>query len=153
MKQLFARAALAGVAFLAAMSVQAVPMSLADCRAIADASPRLACYDALPLPEASATAPASPASSSAKEPAGGWFGLSRADPEKEIASTVPGHVDGWQRGTVFKLANGQVWQVMDDDRVVWDADNPKVTITPATFHGYFLNFEGLNNAPHVRRLQ
>jgi len=141
--------------------LQASAAGLADCRAIADAQARLACYDGLPLPAvapaaavaASTTPTAAPAP--AKEPAGGWFGLSRrsADEDKAVTSTIPGHFTGWQPGKRFKLANGQVWRISDDSSAYYEANDPKVTITPGILGSYYLKIEGLNESPHVRRVE
>ena len=161
MKHLLACTALACATLCAALPAHAAPATLSDCRALPDANARLACYDALPLPSSTAAAtqpvaPAAPAAAPppAQEPAGGWFGLSRPTAaEKEIASTVPGHFTGWHKGTVFKLANGQVWQATDDDSTYYEADDPKVTIKPGMLGAYLLTVEGLGISLHVRRLQ
>ena len=140
---------------------------LADCRAIADAQARLVCYDGLPLPAIAPAAPAVPVASvavaatpaaapaPAKEPAGGWFGLSRQSTEtdKSVTSVIPGHFKGWGPGTRFRLANGQVWRVSDDSSAFYDLNDPKVTITPGILGSYYLKVEGVNDSPHVRRVE
>ena len=165
MKHFSVCAALAGTALCATGPAQAAPVTLADCRAIVDAPQRLACYDALPIaatptptltstPEPSPAQAGATASAPPPEPAGGWFGLSRPKAaETQIASTIPGHFTGWQKGSTFKLANGQVWQASDDDSGAYQADDPKVTIAPGMLGAYFLTIESLGVSFHVRRLQ
>ena len=141
--------------------VHAAAAGLADCRAIADAQARLACYDGLPItaavPVPTVTPPAAaPAAQPAtKEPASGWFGLTRRDPDadKAITSTIPGHFSGWQAGTRFKLANGQVWRISDDSSAFYQLNDVKVSITPGAFGSYYLKIEGVNDSPHVRRVE
>lgn len=140
---------------------QAGAAGLADCRAIADAQARLVCYDAIPLAPAPVAPVAAPAAApatappAAKEPAGGWFGLSKRTPEAQtsIVSTIPGHFNGWEPGTRFKLANGQVWRISDDSSAFFQVESPKVTITPGLWGSYYLKIEGLNNSAHVRRVE
>jgi len=161
MKHFIVHTALACAALCSVGSAHAAPATLADCRVLTDATARLACYDALPLalvapttePPARAPAPTAVASAE-KQPAGGWFGLSKPKaPEAAIASAINGHVAEWHKGTVFKLANGQTWQVTDDDAGSTNADNPRITIEPGFLGSYFLKFENLNIAVRVKRVE
>jgi hypothetical protein len=100
----------------------------AGCRGIADATARLACYDALPLPAgsdaaaksqavtpapsapAAAAAVAAPAATAAQQ-AQQEFGLPPKTPRAElqnIESYIPGHFEGWEPRMRITLANGQV---------------------------------------------
>jgi hypothetical protein len=125
--------------------------TLASCRAIADPASRLACYDAL---EAGA-ATASPAKAAAPA-ALPTFGLpaqpAPAQPEA-IESRIEGPFSGWRQGQQIRLANGQVWQVMDSGSAVIDATDPKVRIRRGALGAYYLDFETSNRSPRVRRLQ
>ena len=140
---------------------------LLRCRAIPDVSSRVACYDAIPL---AAPAPVTPAAKPAAAPAAAaaatpapaptaTFGLSatqmrKADEPNFIESTLLGRIDGWSAGTQFRLANGQVWRVADDSTgSITEVENPKVKITRNALGTMFLEIEGVNQAPRVRRLQ
>jgi hypothetical protein len=116
------------------------------CRTLPDAA-RLACYDAMPLGD-------KPAPSGEQR-----FGM-RPAPHKdeaepgEIRSTVAGHFDGWQTGTQIKLANGQLWRVVDEyDAFMPDMDNPPVLITRGALGAYFLQIVGNNSSARVVRVR
>jgi hypothetical protein len=130
------------------------------CRAIAEVPARVACYDAMPLsgaapaaktPAAAAAAPAA-AASAAKD-----FGLSEAKRRpaaepNEIESSIVGKFDGWGSRSRFRLANGQLWRVADDSEAsLWERDNPKVKIVRNALGTMFMEVEGSNLAPRVRR--
>ena len=135
----FAAAALAG-------NVLAQESGLQKCRAIADSAQRLACYDALPV-----AAPAAPARSPLAR-----FGFEDRPQGDELASTqshIAGRYDGWGPRSLIRLANGQVWEVTDGTSGWVGATNPKVTIRRGVMDSFFLEFEGLNASPRVRRVQ
>lgn len=140
------------------------------CRAIADASARLACYDALPLPVTESKAEAKPGvpgsapeSRTAEAKPGALpqqtpqqFGLPRAPTEVEIdaiESYIPGHFDGWAPNSRIRLANGQVWQIVDGSSRVLDLTDPKVTIRRGVLSAFYLEFEHDNRTARVKRLQ
>lgn len=133
-----AAAGTAGAADLAA--------DLARCRALADGAARLACYDAL-VPPAATPAPAPAAA----------FGLenrSRAAPLPEaLESRLAGRFDGWGPKSRFKLENGQVWEVIDGSSASAWLSDPKVRITRGSMGTFFMQFEGLNQQPRVRRVE
>jgi hypothetical protein len=126
--------------------------TLAGCRAIADPANRLACYDALEAQAASNAAPATAAAPAAQP----TFGLpappAAAQPDA-IESRIEGRFDGWRQGQQIRLANGQVWQVMDSGSAVIDATDPKVRIRRGALGAYYLDFETSNRSPRVRRVQ
>ena len=143
---------------------------LRRCRGIADAALRLACYDALPLAPPAATgaaaaaapAPAAvaapvtaPVPASAPAAAEAAFGLRRSSESlQEIRSHIPGRFDGWSRNTRIRLANGQVWLVIDDGRASYDnLQDVKVTIHRAMLGSFLMEFEGLSGTPRVRRIE
>ena len=154
--------------------------ALAGCRAIKDSAARLACYDGLPLastpaargaPAAGAGKPPSPAAPPAavappvvaappvavapqNDPA--RFGLPatrQPAPIESIESRVDGHFAGWYPGTRIRLENGQVWQVTDGTSRFADVDRPKVTVKRGALGSFFLDIEGVNPAPRVRRVE
>ncbi|NGZ87127.1 hypothetical protein [Duganella aceris] len=141
--------------------------ALLRCRAIPDVGGRVACYDAIPVaaavkppaaaaatPPAAAVAPVAPAAQAAAN-----FGLSatqlrKPDEPTGLESTLVGRIDGWSPGTQFRLANGQVWRVADESSgSVNEVENPKVKITRNAVGTMFLEIEGTNQAPRVRRVQ
>lgn len=134
------------------------------CRGIRDASARLACYDGLPLGVSRAAPPAPPiarppaAPPPARAPqAVPEFGMEQRAPEvappATMESSIPGRFEGWGPNERIKLANGQVWQVVDGSRAAFNLDNPKVVIRRGMMGGYFLEVEDTNRSPRVRRLQ
>lgn len=158
---------------LAGSAMAADDASLLRCRAMAEASARLACYDAIPAgttaaaqtgakPPAAA-APAAVASAPAAQPApviNPAFELQskvRQEAQKAenttLASSVVGKFEGWDRGTLIKLANGQVWRVEDDSSEVVYLDSPKVTLRRGSLGAVYIDIEGARGAPRVRRVQ
>jgi hypothetical protein len=123
--------------------------ALLRCRGIADTTARLSCYDALAVPTIEEKARQTEATQREV------FGLDKFDKTAplSIESYIPGHFDGWQPGTSFKLANGQVWQVNDNSSGVHNIDNPKVTVRHGMFSAFYLEIEGTNRSPRVNRVQ
>lgn len=167
--------ALTGALFVTLLAgLPAAAQSAADlqrCRDLKDATARLACYDAIPLaPSVPATQPAArtsapptaasaaPAPAARTAPAPAEFGFERRveqqrEEVKAIESRITGKVDGWEANTRFTLDNGQVWQVSDDSRAFGNATNPRVRISRGTFGTFFLEIEGINAAPRVKRIR
>ncbi len=187
MKALFALSAVFASIATPAMAADA---DLLRCRALADASAKLACYDAIPVgaaaaggpaataaavtasapatgrspgPEAAmATMPATPATpptASATRTQDATFGLTasqlrKSDQQDGVESTLVGTFSGWSPTTTFRLANGQAWRVVDDSSAsLYSREAPKVAIKRNFFGTYFLEVEGVNQAPRVRRLE
>ena len=128
---------------------------------MAPASARLACYDALPLaavgsprlaPNPVALPTAVPATSSAQSVAS--FGLETPGEKlQEIRSHIPGLFDGWRAGDRIRLANGQVWRVVDDSRADYNLRDPQVTVRRGALGSYLLDIEGAKQLPRVRRVE
>ena len=148
----------------ASTSALADDAGILRCRAIQESAARLACYDALVVPATAgkaapapsqATPAAQPASRAAQAPE--QFGLEHRKPEvvvDAIESTIPGSFDGWGPKANFRLANGQVWQVADDSSgSTRTVENPKVRIRRGALGAFYLEIEGTNRSPRVRRLQ
>jgi hypothetical protein len=135
--------------------------AILKCRSLPDTASRLACYDAIPVgaaPVAAAPAPAAAAAPAASPEQS--FGLrpvvkKQQDVEpSSIRSSVVGRFDGWGPGTIFRLANGQVWKVTDDtDAVLPIVQNPNVEITRGLIGAYFLQVEGHANSARVARVK
>jgi hypothetical protein len=122
-------------------AAQADDAALRACRALADTGARLACYDAIPL---AATPPQS-------------FGLDQVQREEapqSVESTIAGRFAGWGPSTQFTLANGQVWKVVDGSQAeLQPVTNPKVRVVRNLFGTMFLEIEGTNASPKVRRVR
>ncbi len=148
--------------------------ALLQCRQLADGAGRLACYNAIPV---GATAPAAMAAVAAPAAAAGQVAIapgyvlaapSRADLEQmfgresavvkpmqldKIETTIPGYFDGWVAGQRIRLANGQVWKVVDGSDDVTDLHDPQVTVKRGLLGAIFLDIEGAHRNPKVQRVQ
>ncbi len=157
-------AALLGLAGLA----QANDTALNQCRQESVAAKRLACYDAIPTrataatpapaPTAAAAAPSgttalapAPAAPAVAQPAS-RFGLPSSS-EEAVDSRITGRFEGWGPKTRFTLANGQVWEVEDGTNASLWLDSPPVRVRRGFTGAFFLEIDGTNRSPRVRRLQ
>jgi hypothetical protein len=134
--------------------------AILKCRALGETQARLACYDRIPVgaqPAAplAATAPAAAAPAATAEQRFGLEQVKRKEAEPQsIESTIEGNFDGWEPGAQIRLANGQVWRVVDgSSAVLAPMKNPKVRVTRNVFGTLFLEIEGTNNSPKVRRIR
>jgi hypothetical protein len=145
--------------------------SFLACRKVGDATARLACYDALPMPTAAkppavvamvaAAAPVKPAAPAA--PVGAApsrladnFGLpvaARPDEAQAVVSSVGPTFSGWGPNQRIRLENGQVWQVIDGSSTSLPERARKVTVKRGALSSFYLDIEGLNTSPRVRRLE
>ena len=72
----------------------------------------------------------------------------------EINSRIVGYFEGWRKGTVFKLENGQHWRVTDDRRFDGPSlDGPMAHIKSAFMGSWLLKIEGYNRAARVQRVK
>jgi len=170
MKALFALLAVS-----VSTTVMAADADLLRCRALADAPAKLACYEAIPVgtaapapaqvparPPAAVALEVAPTVGSAAAPAAAaadaTFGLTasqmrKADQKDSVESTLVGTFSGWNPGTTFRLANGQTWRVADDSSAsLYAREAPKVAVKRNFIGTYFLEVEGVNQAPRVRRV-
>lgn len=152
--------------YLISLSLLLCPLTgwadeLQRCAQIADAAPRLACYDALALRlrSAAATAAAPAESPAAAAPTAAQkleaFGapvVAQKDQLDAIESQIEGLVDGWEAGTLFTLANGQRWMIADGSRAAMNLRNPKVRIRRGALGTFRIEFEGSNQTARVKRL-
>ena len=147
--------------------------SLQQCRDMADATSRLACYDALPiLPNAIKIKPTSdvatrPIANQTKPDESGapattgtlianQFGLEdrlAKNAETTISSQIVGNFEGWGPHSRITLANGQLWQVSDDSSRSVYIKSLKVTIRRGAFGAFYLELDGTNYSPRVKRVQ
>lgn len=152
---------------LLSLALASLPVPAQDglqrCRAMSDGAARLACYDALAdAARAAAAAPAAlatPAAATAPAPsrtAEATFGLPetrRPDAVDAVNSTVGPRFSGWGPNSRIRLANGQVWQVTDGTSVELPEGPRKVSVKRGALGSYYLDFEGLNTSPRVRRVE
>jgi len=125
--------------------------SLRRCRVIADANARLACYDAIALPApGSARAPAPAKETPAQF---GLVGAQRQVSLDAVESRIPGNFEGWSARSRITLENGQVWQIDDDSRAILELKNPKARVRKGALGAFYLEVEGTNRSPRVKRVQ
>lgn len=87
------------------------------------------------------TAVAGPAAASAPETAG-----------QVIESRIDGEFTGWEGETIFKLANGQVWQQAEYAYKYTYKYSPKVTIVK-TSRGWVMQVDGVDRQLRVTRIK
>lgn len=75
------------------------------------------------------------------------------DAPKSINVHIVGEFNGWQKGDVFTLDNGQRWRVDEGSLVVRPRSNPQVTIKRGMLGGYYLKVDGYNSVANVVRLR
>ena len=136
-------AALAALAMLPWLPqvASASDAALAQCRALAEAQARLACYDRIPLASAApAPAPAAAAKSpamaatvaagpAAVSPTAATLGLpQRPEQAERVSSSINGRFEGWSPRGRIRLANGQVWEVADGSSGTYWLQNPAVKV-------------------------
>lgn len=154
-----------------AVSEAAARLACYDALSATPARSAAAAATAVAAPAAVATAPAgakatvpsgpmaSPAVAAvaptpAAQPLESSFGLgSPAASLQAISSSLPGTFLGWERTTRFRLANGQVWQVIDGTSVAAYLKDPKVTVRRAALGSFLMEFEGLTTAVRVQRVE
>jgi hypothetical protein len=127
--------------------------ALLKCRTLSDIPARVACYDAIPVGAAGPAVAPAPARTPEQN-----FGLEavkqREAQPASIRSTVVGDFDGWGPGSQIRLANGQVWRVIDgSDAVLPRTKDAAVTIERNVFGTLFLKVDGGNSSAKVRRVQ
>ena len=137
---------------LASQAALADDGAVLHCRSLSEAGARLVCYDAIPVARA-----ATPAPTSTPEQRFGMEAAKHAEPEapKFIESTIPGKFEGWGPNSEFKLANGQVWRVVDGSSadMAPPMQDPHVKIVRNIIGTLFLEIDGTNNSPKVRRVR
>lgn len=157
------------VALLAVMNVASAGPgddAVKRCRQIGDAAQRLACYDGIAIaatpaaaaPAPVAAAPAAAAAVAAKAPSKvEEFGLVKKAPAAEtdvIDSQTGAAFDGWSAHQVITLSNGQKWQITDGSSAYLGKPSARnVKVRRGRFGTFFMEFEGLNQTPRVKRIE
>jgi hypothetical protein len=139
-------------------AAQSTDAEVLRCAAQPDGTARLACFDALatrlralPVSAPSALPPAA-VTPEQKVAAFGAPQISAKDELDAMQSRIDGLFEGWQGGSIFTLANGQRWMVMDGSSGVVSLKNPKVTVRRGALGSFRIEFEGSNQTARVRRL-
>lgn len=129
--------------------------AIVQCRTLADSGARLACYDAIQVGARPQVAAAAAAPARSKEENFGIEAKKQRESEPQsISSTIAGDFQGWGPSSQIRLANGQVWRIVDgSEAVLAPMRNPKVRIERNVFGTLFLKVEGTNNSAKVRRVQ
>jgi hypothetical protein len=114
------------------------------CRALPEAASRLACYDAMPLALGAAPAAGFGSETIKKKP---------DELPAAMESTIAGEFEGWGPNSRIRLANGQVWRIVDDSSAVLPRrSDTRVRIARNVFGTMFLSVEGTNQSAKVRRV-
>ncbi|WP_308922397.1 hypothetical protein [Janthinobacterium sp. J1-1] len=152
------------VLLFVAGSALADDAAMLQCRAIAEVPARVACYDAIPVGAAAPLAAPVAAAAAAPTPQQREqaFGMATVKapksviPEQDnsISSTIAGRFDGWSGNELVRLANGQVWRIVDGSSAVLSPmTDARVKVERNVIGTYFLKIDGTNNSPKVRRVQ
>ncbi len=70
-----------------------------------------------------------------------------------IETKMDGEFEGWDGETVFKLANGQIWQQSEYAYTYHYAYRPDVLIYPSKFGGWKMKVDGVERSIGVERLK
>lgn len=142
---------------LASGAAVADDTAMRACRTVTESDARLNCYDKIELGASASVRPAAPALSPQQS-----FGLRpaamavQAQPEQVefIDSTIVGNFDGWGPATVFTLSNGQRWKIIDgSEAILSKSDHQHVKITRNFLGTLFMQVDGSNQSPKVRRVE
>lgn len=132
--------------WLASSAALADGAAILLCRQQVDAAQRFRCYESIAVPEAG-TAALPPRSVE-------LFGLEQQAAQgavQFIESRISGRFLGWAPNDKIVLANGQIWQISDDSRGAVLASDAKVTVRRGALGAFYLDIEGTNRSPRVRR--
>ncbi|MDG2525861.1 hypothetical protein P6166_10905 [Stenotrophomonas sp. HITSZ_GD] len=73
--------------------------------------------------------------------------------KEPIESTLAGEFTGFGKGRRYVLANGQEWEQTESTELRARKDSPKVKIKPGLIGVWYLQVEGYNTMPKVRRVK
>ncbi len=80
----------------------------------------------------------------------GFLDFGSKDP---IESTIDGEFTGFGKGRRYVLANGQEWEQTEATELRVRKDSPKVKIKPGLIGVWYMQIEGYNTMPKVRRVK
>lgn len=103
---------------------------------------------------AASVAPAAPVADAGPALAPRYRQSSSSNEPNRVQSHIAGVFSGWKKGTVFKLENGQHWQVTDASSYSSSAKtNPEVEIKQAMFGSWLMKVGGGNRTARVERIR
>lgn len=70
-----------------------------------------------------------------------------------VVSVAQGRFDYWENGLRVRLANEQLWQVIDHRPLLYNAHDPQITIHKGIMGSFYLQIEGLSRRLKVRRIR
>ena len=81
----------------------------------------------------------------------GFFNFGSIEP---VVGTIAGEFRGFGKGRKYTLANGHVWQQIDDESLVARLSNPGVRITPSRVGNvWYMKVDRYNAAAKVQRVK
>ena len=107
-------------------------------------------------PASAAAASSTGASAGTTEDLRGFPNQPKGEPEDEIInSNIVGTFVGWEKkGTLFKLANGMIWQMTENDSFnIPPVENPEVVIKQGFMNKWKLSLPGHKDKVSVKRIQ
>ena len=70
-----------------------------------------------------------------------------------VVSIAQGQFDYWENGLRVRLANEQLWQVIDHRPLLHNAHDPEVTIHKGIMGSFYLQIEGISTRLKVKRIR
>jgi hypothetical protein len=68
----------------------------------------------------------------------------------KVTSRIAGDFSGWRQGSIITLANGQHWEVRDEEPYVASRESrPEVVVEPGLLSGWTLTVAGHSEIAHV----
>jgi hypothetical protein len=127
--------------------------ALLKCRQLEDGPVRLACYNAIPLGQPASNAPAVVINAPAAKPdlVQSFGREAQAEKLQAIESSIVGEFDGWVSNQRIRLANGQVWRIVDGSDEMLSLTNPKVKLERGAMGAIYMDIDGAKTSPRVKR--
>ncbi|HEV7815451.1 MAG TPA: hypothetical protein VGP06_10180 [Janthinobacterium sp.] len=141
--------------FLMSGAALADDAAVLRCRQLGDAGQRLSCYDKIEVGKGDAAVATPAVTRQTQEKA---FGMEVQQAKKQEAlesfdSSIPGKFEGWGPHQRITLANGQVWQISDGSEGIFYKDKPRVRLVRGLLGAIYMEIEGSNKSPKVKRVQ
>jgi hypothetical protein len=147
---------LVGMAPQSALAQADDAQSWLPCSKMEEAQLRLACFDSWARRMLDAQKSGAAVQPGVNQVPRAQFGLEDRTQDRGpdfIESVISGEFEGWRPGDTVQLKNGQLWQITDGSNAVVYAQDPKVKIRRGALGAFYLEIEGTNHSPKVRRLR